>query len=122
MRRSIKCLRRHLGPRARKEATSNRLESALDSAFQRDNRLGSIYSKIRIFCEFWAEKTGNSRILDSPASYAACAAYEIGKTEGIGMTLEDIEIAFDISQGFRSYTKEVRDLLTFIESHPGVMG
>ena len=120
--RSIKCLRGHLGPRARKEATSNRLDSALDSAFQRDNRLGPIYPKIRSFCEFWAEKSGNSRILDSPASYAACAAYEIGKTEGIGMTLEDIEIAFEISQGFRSYAKEVRDLLTFIESHPGVVG
>ena len=43
--RSIKCLRIHLGPRARKEATSTRLDSVLNSAFDRDVRLGPIFNE-----------------------------------------------------------------------------
>jgi hypothetical protein len=119
--RSIKCLRSHLGSHARHEATSSRLDSILNSAFNRDCRLGPIHDRVRRFCHFWAEYTGQSRVLDSPVSYAACAAYELGKIADIGMTLEDIEVAFEVSQGFRANRTEVRDLLTFIESHPGVL-
>jgi hypothetical protein len=121
--RSIKCLRIHLGPRARKEATSHRLDSILNSAFHRDPRLGPIFDQVHRLCHFWAEFTGQSRVLDSPKSYAACAAYELGKIEGIGMTLEDIEIAFEVSQGFRAKQKqtELRELLAFIDRHPGVL-
>jgi hypothetical protein len=121
LRRSIKCLRSHLGPRARKEATSHRLDSVLNSAFHRDARLGPIFDKVRLLCHFWADYSGQSRVLDSPATYAACAAYELGKIQGIGMTLEDIEVAFEVSQGFRAKRDEVRDLLAFIDSHPGVL-
>ena len=122
LRRAIKCLRHHLGPRARKEATQHRLDATLDSAFSRDNRLGTIHRRVRRFCLFWAEYTGESRVLDSPASYAACAAYEIGKIEDLGLTLDDIESAFLVSQGFRARSKEVRNLLAFIDSHPEVLG
>ncbi len=120
--RSIKCLRGHLGSRARQEATSSRLDSVLNSAFNRDSRLGPIHDRVRRFCHFWADYTGQSRVLDSPVSYAACAAYELGKLADIGMTLEDIEAAFEVSQGFRAKRSEVQDLLTFIESNPGVLG
>ena len=119
--RSIKCLRGHLGHRARQEATNNRLDSILNSAFDRDLRLGPIHERVRRFCLFWAEYTGRSRVLDAPKSYAACAAYEIGRLEGIGMTLEDIEVASDVSQGFRAKRIEVQDLLAFVETHPGVL-
>ena len=122
LRRAIKCLRQHLGPRARKEATDHRLEAVLDSAFARENRLGKIYRQVHRFCQFWADYTGESRVLDSPASYAACAAYEIGKVESLGLTLEDIEAAFQVSNGFRAKRSEVRDLLSFIDNHPGVIG
>jgi hypothetical protein len=121
LRRAIKCLRQHLGPRARKEATDSRLDAVLDSAFGRQNRLGKIHQRVRRFCLFWAEYSGESRVLDSPASYAACAAYEIAKVDDLGLTLEDIETAFQVSQGFRAKRSEVRDLLAFIESHPGVL-
>lgn len=121
LKRSIKCLRIHLGPRARKEATSQRLDSVLNAAFDRDIRLGPIHGKVRQFCHLWAEKSGNSRILDSPDLYAACVAYELAKIEGLGMTLEDIEVAFGVSQGFRTYRAEVQDLLAFIEKYPGVL-
>ena len=121
LRRAIKCLRQHLGPRARKEATQHRLDAVLDSAFGRDNRLGVIHRRVRRFCLFWAEYTGESRVLDSPVSYAACAAYEIGKIDDLGLTLEDIESAFQVSQGFRAKGAEVRELLAFIENHPGVL-
>ena len=52
LRRAIKCLRQHLGPRARKEATDHRLEAVLDSAFARENRLGKIYRQVHRFCQF----------------------------------------------------------------------
>ena len=119
--RSIKCLRGHLGPRARLEVTSQRLDSLLNAAFDRDIRLGPIHSKVRRFCHFWAEKSGNSRILDAPDLYAACVAYELAKITGIGMTLGDIEVAFDVSQGFRAYRAEVQDLLAFTEKYPEVL-
>tara|TARA_B100001250_G_scaffold382044_1_gene374858 strand:- start:72 stop:1076 length:1005 start_codon:yes stop_codon:yes gene_type:complete len=119
--RAIKCLRQHLGPRAWKEATDHRLDAVLDSAFAREIRLGKIHRQVRQFCLFWADYSGESRVLDSPASYAACAAYEIGKIENLGMKLEDIEDAFQVSQGFRSKRSEVRDLLEFIDNHPGVI-
>ena len=119
--RSIKCLRGHLGHSANREATSNRLDGVLNSALSRDIRLGPIHNQVRNFCLFWAEYTGQSRVLDAPVSYAACAAYEIGKMEGTGMSLEDIEIAFEVSQGFRSRQQEVQDLLVFIDEHPGVL-
>ena len=83
--------------------------------------MGPIFGKVRSFCHFWAESSGQSRVLDSPASYAACAAYELGKIAGIGMTLADIEIAFEVSQGFRAKRIEVQDLLVYIENHPGVL-
>jgi hypothetical protein len=121
LRRAIKCMRHHLGPRARKEATQHRLNAILDSAFSRDKRLGPIHRLVYRFCIFWAEYTGKSRVLDAPASYAACAAYEIGKLQNIGLTLEDIEAAFLVSQGFRMRSSEVQDLLAFIDNHPGVL-
>ena len=113
--RSIKCLRRHLGHSANQEASSNRLDGVLNSALSRDIRLGTIFNQVRKFCQFWAEYTGQSRVLDAPSSYVACAAYEIGKIEGIGMTLDDIQIAFEVSQGFRNRQGEVQELLTFLE-------
>jgi hypothetical protein len=119
--RSIKCLRGHLGHSANQEATNNRLDSVLNSALSRDIRLGLIHNRVREFCLFWAEYTGQSRVLDAPVSYAACAAYEIGKIEGIGMTLEAIQIAFEVSQGFKSRQQEVQDLLMLIDEHPGVL-
>lgn len=119
--RSIKCLRTHLGHRASLEATGNRLDSVLNAAFDRDTRLGPIHDCVRRFCLFWAESTGQSRVLDSPSSYAACAAYEIGRQAGIGMTLKDIEISFDVSQGFRAKRNEVQEILAFLEKNPGVL-
>ena len=119
--RSIKCLRNHLGYSANQEAVSNRLDGVLNSALSRDTRLGSIFNQVRKFCHFWAEIKGNSRVLDAPGSYAACAAYEIGKIEGIGMTLDDIQVAFEVSQGFRTRQREVQELLAFKEEFPEVV-
>ena len=119
--RSIKCLRSHIGHAARKEATNNRLDSVLNAALARENRLGKIFNEVRSFCLFWAEYTGQSRVLDAPASYAACAAYVIGKSNTIGLTLEDIQKAFEVSPGFRVRVSEVQDLYSFTVKHPGVL-
>jgi len=118
--RSIKCLRSHLGKTAHREATGNRLDAVLNAAFDRDARLGPIFERVRSFCRFWAEYK-RPRVLDAPKTYAACAAYEIGKRFGLGLTLEAVETAFDTSQGFRTHSGEVQDLLEFVENHPEVM-
>jgi len=117
--RAKKRLHQVLGTNAFREASGNRLDAVLSSAFDRDNRLGPIHDRVRTFMLMWAE-VSRPRVLDSPSTYAAAVAYEIAKLNGISLTIVDCEFAFQVSQGFRTHCAEVRDLMIFARKHPGV--